>query len=148
MSNDKHISYARITHIACDVDIPAVAGYARTVNVDPIYKQIGEVIRAKRKTLGMTQHDLAKKLGISRGSLANVETGRQNMLVHQLYAYADALQLRPTDLVPDRASVADWSEIPLPSGLKPNQKAQLARLISGGGDEISMKGRTYGSKKR
>lgn len=102
------------------------------MNPHPIYVEIGSLIRTRRKALRMTQGDLAAKLAISRGSLANVEIGRQNVLVHQLYGYASALGLQPNDLLPatnDTKTRTDWSGVPLPDDLKPSQKEQLARLL-------------------
>lgn len=99
---------------------------------DDVYKHIGAVIKARRKTLGLKQEALAGRLGISRGSLANVETGRQRVLVHQLYKFAAALQLAPTDLLPQPStsdSKAERTELPLPNSLKPQQKKQIARLF-------------------
>ena len=100
--------------------------------VDPIYKDIGAVIKSRRKTLDMKQETLAGLLGISRGSLANVETGRQSVLVHQLYKFAAALQLTPFDLLP-RPSIdhlrTEPTELPLPGDLKAQQKEQITRLF-------------------
>ena len=100
--------------------------------VHPIYKEIGAVIKSRRRTLKMKQETLAGLLGISRGSLANVETGRQSVLVHQLYKFADALQLTPLDLLPlpliDPLRI-EATELPLPSDLKAQQKEHIARLF-------------------
>jgi transcriptional regulator with XRE-family HTH domain len=103
------------------------------VTRDPIYKVIGAIIRAKRKKLGLKQENLASELRISRGSLANIETGRQNMLVHQLYIFAKALKLSPADLLPpapDHHPNAARTELPLPENLKGRQKEQVARFFS------------------
>src|SRR5437016_3336973 len=67
---------------------------------DELYDQLGTLIRNRRKKLLLTQRDLAARIGISRASLANIETGRQKVLVHQLYALATALDLAPSDLLP------------------------------------------------
>ena len=102
------------------------------VTPDPIYKHIGAVIKARRKTLGLKQEALASSLGISRGSLANVETGRQNVLVHQLYKFAAALTLSPFDLLPQPATDqtrTERSDLPLPNDLKAQQKEQITRLF-------------------
>ncbi|MGA2704148.1 MAG: helix-turn-helix transcriptional regulator [Isosphaeraceae bacterium] len=99
---------------------------------DPIYKLIGAVIKARRKTLRLKQANLAGMLGISRGSLANVETGRQSILVHQLYKFAAALELTPFDLLPPPPSEhfrAGRTELPLPDDLKAQQKEQITRLF-------------------
>jgi transcriptional regulator with XRE-family HTH domain len=106
--------------------------YEDIMPADPIYKQIGAVIKARRRTLGLKQEVLAAKLGISRGSLANVETGRQSVLVHQLYKFAAALDLTPSDLLP-RPSADDFrahrTRLPLPDDLNAQQKEQVARLF-------------------
>ena len=100
---------------------------------DPIYKEIGAVIRDRRKKLGLSQEKLAAQLRISRGSLANIEIGRQNILVHQLCRFANALELAPADLLPaspaNDARLLD-SNLPLPGNLKPNQKAQVIGIFS------------------
>lgn len=58
---------------------------------DPIYKAFGSAISTRRKALGLTQADLASKVKISRASIANIESGRQNILLHHVYALAAAL---------------------------------------------------------
>ena len=103
------------------------------MNPDSVYQHIGGLIRQRRKTFKKwTQEKLAKRVGISRASLANIETGRQSVLVHQLYAFAEALDLTPSDfLVPanDRDAPAEWNEL-LPANLKPQQREQLARMLA------------------
>lgn len=103
------------------------------MNSESIYRHIGEVIKTRRNALQprLTQEALAKRVGISRAALANIETGRQNVLVHQLYAFAEALNIPPADfLLPTNHAGGrdDWSDL-LPSDLKPAQKEQLARLL-------------------
>ncbi len=100
--------------------------------VHPIYKRIGELIKTRRNTLQMRQKNLASTLSISRGALANIETGRQSILVHQLYNIATALQLSPFDLLPPPASSGAGNErtaLPLPSDLKSQQRQQVTQLI-------------------
>lgn len=100
---------------------------------DWIYPVIGEHIRRRRKLLKLTQEKLAPRLGISRASLANIETGRQRLLVDQLFAVAEALNLAPSDLLPTPKS-ADTSapgKLPLPKDLNAKQKEQITRLLTG-----------------
>jgi len=97
-----------------------------------IYSAVGERIRARRKTLGLTQVQLAPRLGMSRASLANIETGRQAVLIHQLYLVAEALGVLPTDLLPLSASDHrhdNATDLPLPDDLKPLQRRQIANLL-------------------
>lgn len=103
------------------------------MKIDPIYGRIGAVIRSRRKVLDKTQEDLARELGISRGSLANIETGRQNVLVHQLYRIAAQLKLAPVDLLPQPATSTVRSatlDLPLPTDLKPKQRDQIAGFFT------------------
>ncbi len=99
---------------------------------DPIYKRIGELIQARRKNLGLKQENLAHSMGISRGSLANIETGKQGILVHQLYKFAAQLDLAPSALLPAlqvESSANDRKAIPISGDFKANQKKQIADLF-------------------
>lgn len=100
-----------------------------------IYAHIGALIKTRRKHFKLTQEQLASQLSISRASLANVETGRQKILVHQLFSLAAALDMSPADFLPSatttvpQAAVA-IADLPLPSGLKPQHKEQITRLFA------------------
>lgn len=49
------------------------------------YKQmIGQRIKTRRKAIGWTQEDLAKKLDISRMAMFHIETGRNAIAVDRL----------------------------------------------------------------
>jgi transcriptional regulator with XRE-family HTH domain len=101
---------------------------------ESVYRHIGALIKSRRKQSEppLTQEKLAQLLGISRASLANIETGRQSVLVHQLYDFAQALGVSPSDfLVPvnDTGARAEWSGL-LPENLNPQQKEQIARLLA------------------
>ena len=97
-----------------------------------IYPLIGEAIKSRRKHLSLTQDKLAAALQISRASLANIEAGRQKVLVHHLYDIADALQLDIKDLLVELPKVPAPTEqdVPLPPGLDDRQKLQILRLFS------------------
>jgi transcriptional regulator with XRE-family HTH domain len=99
-----------------------------------LYKDVGILIRRRRRALDLTQAKLAGRLGISRGALANIETGRQNVLLHQLYRFAAALEMNVHDLLPppkDELDLVQSKELPLPKGLTPEQETQVARVFSG-----------------
>jgi len=97
-----------------------------------IYPLIGDAIRNRRKRLSLTQDKLAAELHISRASLANIEAGRQKVLVHHLYAVADALQLDVKDLLVEmpKASTPTEEDLPLPKGLDERQKLQVLKVFS------------------
>lgn len=97
-----------------------------------IYPLIGGLIKSRRKRLSITQDRLAAALHISRASLANIEAGRQKILVHHLYAFADALQLSVKDFLVEPPAVASQpgSDLPLPSDLDERQKLQVMKMFS------------------
>jgi transcriptional regulator with XRE-family HTH domain len=99
---------------------------------ESIYKSIGTIVRSKRRLMEWSQVTLAQRLGISRATLANIETGRQRILVHQLYSFAAVLGMKTEELLPPLRSNSpefDWQHLPMPDDLKPQQREQIARLI-------------------
>lgn len=49
----------------------------------------------------MTQSELGVEVRMSRASVANIESGRQNVLLHHLYGFATALKISSVaDLLP------------------------------------------------
>jgi transcriptional regulator with XRE-family HTH domain len=97
-----------------------------------IYPLIGDAIKHRRKLLSLTQDKLASALHISRASLANIEAGRQKILIHHLYAFADALQLDVKDLLVDMPSAAlnEEEQLPLPTGLNELQRLQVMKVFA------------------
>ena len=99
----------------------------------PIYREIGARIRSRRKEFRLTQETFASRLGLSRASLANIETGRQSILVHRLYPIAQILDLNVADLLPPlptRSTRGDATDLPLPQDLSPEQRMQIADILS------------------
>lgn len=93
---------------------------------DPIalYADLGGRIREAREARGITQHDLAVAVGLTRGSVANLESGRQRVQVHTLIAAAQALGLDAADLL----SQATEGARPLAPVL-PAQSSRLRRRL-------------------
>ncbi len=61
---------------------------------------VGDLIARRRNRCGLTQLELAMKIGISRPQIANIESGRSDPPVSRLRAFADALGCQMKDLVP------------------------------------------------
>lgn len=107
-----------------------------------LYTEVGRKIRHYRRGLHRTQQQVAARVGLSRASLANIESGHQWVRLHHLYAIADALDLdSPSVLMPPlkvEAPPTDVTELPLPrEGLTDKQRQEVLRLLSGvlGGQE-------------
>ena len=70
----------------------------------PFYEEFGRTLRDARQRPGseLSQDKLAKRVGLSRTSITNIERGRQQIPLHMLYLLADALGLDPVLLLPDK----------------------------------------------
>ena len=103
------------------------------MNVNDFYAKLGKLVQRKRKELEFTQSELATKLGMSRASLANIETGRQKVLVHHLYKFAEVLKLKPSDFLPtyqepEKETLTEWAK-KLPTGLDQRQTEQIINIL-------------------
>jgi transcriptional regulator with XRE-family HTH domain len=79
-----------------------------------IYKQFGTQVRDQREALGLTQLQLSARIGLTRGSVTNIEAGRQSVLLHQFLAIAAALQLAPEQLLPAKTETPPTRETTMP----------------------------------
>lgn len=101
-----------------------------------MYELFGRRLSAKRRDAGLTQAELAKRVDLSRASIANIERGQQNLPLHQAYRLAEALGLHdPHDLLPRSfaPAAAEPSKpsvsIKLPKeGLTDEERLQVERL--------------------
>ena len=59
----------------------------------------GEFVRNRRKELNMTQDELSKKTGISRGSISNIEKDVHSVIAAKIDILAAALEVDPTELM-------------------------------------------------
>lgn len=97
-----------------------------------VYRILGVAIAKRRAELGLTQADVAGRIDLTRASLANIETGRQKVLLHQIYKLANALEVRSiTDLVPP---LFQFIEDPEPvqfegSDVNDRERAQLEHFV-------------------
>lgn len=80
---------------------------------DVLYKFIGERVSEFRKANKMNQDDLAKKAAISRTTISNIESGRQQVSIHTLMNIAEALNLEMHSLIPLYAEVISAMKEPI-----------------------------------
>jgi transcriptional regulator with XRE-family HTH domain len=71
---------------------------------DDFYAELGRKIRTARERPGQktSQEKLAKRLGISRASIVNIEAGRQHAPLHVLWQIAEELGTDLALLIPRR----------------------------------------------
>jgi transcriptional regulator with XRE-family HTH domain len=63
-------------------------------------------IRARRVALGLTQQELAERIGVSLQQTHKYETGRNRLSIGRLVAICQALTIELSELLEDMASVA------------------------------------------
>jgi len=65
---------------------------------EALREQVGTAIRERRKSLGLTLADLAKRTNVSLGYLSQIELGKNSASIETLYRIALGLRLRVADL--------------------------------------------------
>lgn len=101
---------------------------------------IGDIIRVRRLHLGMSQAQLATRLGISRNQVSNVETGKSLPSAKVLAALEEALETSFDDLLesPGPAQLV-WLERAERSGEESRAErpgVRLSRLAEGPGQRL------------
>ncbi len=103
---------------------------------DDVYVALGGLIRSRRARVEMTQDELARRVGMTRTSITNIERGRQKVQLHTLYDIAAALEAPVQDLLPPAKVDAESIEDRLPQELRAELTAAeqqwAARLLVGG----------------
>src|SRR5258705_12401951 len=69
---------------------------------EPFYLEVGRRIQGLRSSKGLTQAELGLRLDppVTRASVANLESGRQRLLLHTFVQLAAILDCELRDLVP------------------------------------------------
>jgi transcriptional regulator with XRE-family HTH domain len=96
-----------------------------------VYEAFGAAVVRFRKRSGKTQAQVAKEIGISRASLANIEAGNQRVFLDQIIRLAGALDLdRPDELLmslPPLLTIEARGEQPAaPGRFSAKQKREIA----------------------
>ena len=73
---------------------------------DEVYRVLGRKVRQMREVQGLSQDQLAQRLGISRASMVNIEAGRQRAPLHLLWQIAEVLHSKLIDMIPTAEDVA------------------------------------------
>ena len=64
-----------------------------------IYKNIGEKIKLKRKSRGLTQQQLADKISrLDRSKISDIENGKEDFLLSTLLKICEALNIEVKEL--------------------------------------------------
>jgi transcriptional regulator with XRE-family HTH domain/uncharacterized protein YwgA len=85
-------------------------------------KQIGRRIVELRKTKGLSQEDLAKSIGVSRPSLAQIELGNRNITISELFRLSQVLEFSLDDFLSPDFNTHETLQCEQP---KPEKKSNL-----------------------
>lgn len=107
------------------------------INSDTLYVYIGGRLRERRRALGLTQAQVAQRLGVTRTSITNIEAGRQKLPLDLLYELCVALNLDVATLVPPLDVVATTAmEVVTVAGLKGRMPPRTASLVRALQDQL------------
>lgn len=73
----------------------------------------GQQLRELRTSVGLSQDALARRAGLSRTSVTNIEMGRQHVSLDVLYRLADGLGAEPRQLLPNKEKLQEYGAIEL-----------------------------------
>lgn len=83
--------------------------------VDAFYAIVGRNIKDVRIGCGVSQTRLANLIGFNRSSVANLEAGRQRIALHLFFLIAEALDVRPGQILPDMQLLEEISPVTIDS---------------------------------
>ena len=69
--------------------------------IDQFYIAVGAKVRSARTAARLSQSMLARRIGFTRSSIANLEAGRQRVALHLFVSLAQALGIEPAELLPE-----------------------------------------------
>src|SRR6266511_3625149 len=84
--------------------------------VSVFYEKVGDLLRARREDADLTQEQLGQRVGLTRTSISNFESGRQRIQIDKLYEIAEVLKLQPGELLPRQATRLSVGGLPELSG--------------------------------
>jgi transcriptional regulator with XRE-family HTH domain len=78
--------------------------------IEPFYTEFGARMKEARNRMDITQDNMAEILGVSRATLANIESARQRVLAHDAVRIAAALKFK----LPETDAIKlERSEVPV-----------------------------------
>jgi transcriptional regulator with XRE-family HTH domain len=97
----------------------------------------GSAVRRLRERRGMTQADLAERVGLGRTSMTNLESGKQNPPLSLLPTLARALGVDPERLIRETALPAEGDDIFLASQVHDDQLRRWASQVIANSADVS-----------
>ena len=105
------MEFKRIDSVSYNSLVPSA------IEPELIYRAFGRRLRELRKKKDLPQEELATLSGLTRASIANIESGRQRVHLHQLLKFADALGIDLGTLVSRMSDYAKAEDTGLQSSM-------------------------------
>ena len=96
-------------------------------------RAVGRIISEKRRCLGLSQEELAERVGINQESLSKMEKGAMAPKFERLRLFAEALECRVEDLFKFSPGQADEQAVTISElirGLPDNKRELIVRVIA------------------
>ncbi|MEK7636976.1 MAG: helix-turn-helix transcriptional regulator [Patescibacteria group bacterium] len=77
----------------------ATREYIGQVNTDTINSRLGDNLKKIRTKKGMSQGDIASKIGADRAYISGIENGKRNVTLSTVARLAQALEISSDDLL-------------------------------------------------
>ena len=81
-------------------DLWKMKALQESVSAQVVNETFGELLSAARRRSRYSQTELGRRVGLSRGTVSNIEAGVQNVQLHQVYAFCLALDKPISELLP------------------------------------------------
>ena len=101
-----------------------------------LYPTIGALLRDLRDQRGLTQQQIAKTVGLTRSSIANIERGTQHLTLHNWVGICQILGADPADVITRALQGVGPLAEPLPSR-GDRKTAVFRRRLEGAQKEIA-----------
>ncbi len=81
------------------------------IDQDRLYAMIGEHLKSHREVRGLTQLQLAERVGLERTSITNIERGRQKLPLHVLFEICRTIGIAVSDVLPRMDQVEEQQDL-------------------------------------
>ena len=105
----------------------------RVPDSDTLYKLVGRNIVKRRQEAKFSQTRLATRCDLTRGSVANIESGNQRPTLHTLWTIADALGVDMRSLLPSPDEVSTGED----GTATPAIKGRLKKAAGGSQNQVA-----------
>ena len=116
----------------------------RVPDSERLYELVGRNLARRRREARCSQTQLAKRCGLARGSVANIESGNQRPTLHTLWILANALGIDVRSLLPAQdellGSEGGTTSARISNRLKKvagNSQSQVASFIATNREKVS-----------